>query len=183
MTDAYYAFYGRIMLAAVSFILLISAGIYATTRRPDLVRQYCGAHAIALILGALTDVALIKYILRHAGGLPPAFMSAVLLAPTVFFVSFSIYICHRHTVLRAVDVLIPITPFVAWGFLVLFGWQGDIGDYDILGAWFVMAGCGGVDLAAAFGLAPFSKRPFTVKLAGYFLMIAAVYVILPIATR
>lgn len=183
MSAAYYAFYVRIIIAAASFILLISAGIYATTRRLDLVRQYCGAHIVALILGTLTDMALIQYVLRHGGGFAPAYMNAIFLAPIVFFVGFSIYICHRGKVMRAIDVLTPLAPIVAWGFLILFGWQGDVGDYDVLGAWFVTAGCGGVDLAATFGPASFTKRPYSVKLAGYFLMLAAVYVILPAATR
>lgn len=182
MSDAYYWFYARIIAAAVTFVLLISFGIHATTRRWDLVRQYCGAHVLALILGTLTDIALIKYVLRHGGGLPPAYMNAIFLAPITFFVGFSIYLC-RPPVMHAHDVLIPVAPIVAWGLLVLFGWQGDVGDYDVLGAWFVAAGCGGVDLAATFGPPRLSRRPLATRAAGYFLMLAAVYIVLPAATR
>lgn len=182
MSAAYYWFYARIIAAALAFVLMISGGIHAATRRWDLVRSYCAAHAVALVLGAITDVALVKYVLRHGGGLPPAYMNAIFLAPIVFFVGFSIYLC-RPAVMRAHDVLVPVAPIAAWGLLVLFGWQGDIGDYDVLGAWFVAAGCGGVDLAAAFGPPPLSKRPFATRAAGYAFMLAAVYVVLPAATR
>jgi hypothetical protein len=181
MSAGFYAFYIRMIFAAVSFILLVSAGIYATTRRSGLVLQYCAAHVAALVLGTLTDVALVKYALPR-GGIPPAYMNAIFLAPIVFFVSFSIYMCHRDTVMHLLDVLLPIAPIVVWGCLVVFGWQRGMGDYDVLGAWFVAAGCGGVDLAAHFGPPSFAKRPMTVKLAGYVLMLASVYLILPRAT-
>lgn len=182
MSDAYYWFYLRIIAAAAAFIFMISWGIYAATRRTDLVRKYCGAHLIALILGTITDVALVKYVLSHGGGFAPAYMNAIFLAPIVFFVGFSVYIC-RGDVLHAHDVLIPVAPIVAWGFLILFGWQGDVGDYDVLGAWFVTAGCGGVDIAAAFGAPALTRRPYSVKAVGYLIMLAAVYVVLPAATR
>lgn len=182
MSEAYYWFYARIIVAAVAFVLLISAGIRVTTRRWDLVRRYCGAHVLALILGTITDFALVKYVLRHGGGLPPAYMNAIFLAPIAFFVGFSIYLC-RPEVMHAHDVLVPMSPILAWGLLVLFGWQGDIGDYDVLGAWFVAAGCGGVDLAATFGPPRLSARPWATRAAGYALMLAAVYVVLPAATR
>lgn len=181
MSADFYAFYGRVVVAAFSFVLLISAGIYAATRRWDLVRQYFAAHAVALVLGTVVDVALVRYFMPR-GGIPPAYMNGLLLSPIAFFVGFSIYLCHRHTVLHLQDVLIPIAPIVIWGLLVVFGWQRGMGDYDVLGAWFVSAGCGGVDLAAVFGPPRLTKRPLTVKLAGYALMLAAVYLILPRAT-
>lgn len=181
MSDAFYEFYVRIVIAAASFVLLISAGIYAATRRPALVRQYFAAHLAALVLGALVDVALVKYVIPR-GGLAPAYMNAIFLAPIVFFVSFSIYLCRRGAVMHLMDVLLPIAPIVAWGCLVVFGWQRGMGDFDVLGAWFVAAGCGGVDLSAHFGAASFTRRTLAVKLAGYLLMLAAVYLILPRAT-
>lgn len=181
MNDVFYAFYVRIVIAAASFVLLISAAIYAATRRSALVRQYFAAHVAALVLGALVDVALVKYVIPR-GGLAPAYMNAIFLAPIVFFISFSIYMCHRGTVMRLMDVLLPISPIVVWGLLVVFGWQTGMGDFDVLGAWFVAAGCGGVDLAAHFGPPAFARRPFAVKLAGYALMLSAVYLILPRAT-
>lgn len=182
MSDAFYWLYVRIIVAAVAFVLLISAGIYGITRRTDLVRQYFLAHAVALTLGALVDVALVKWVIPR-GGLAPAYMNAIFLAPIVFFVSFSIYLCHRGTVMHLADVLLPIGPIVAWGCLVVFGWQRGMGDYDVLGAWFVSAGCGGVDLSAAFGPESFTRRPLAVKLSGYFLMLMAVYLVLPWATN
>ncbi len=182
MSDAFYAFYLRVVLAAASFVLLVSAGIYAATRRGALVRQYCTAHIIALVLGAMVDVALVKIIMPRGLSIPPAYLNAIFLTPIAFFVSFSIYVCHRDTILRLEDVLLPMAPIVAWGCLVVFGWQKGMGDFDVLGAWFVAAGCGGVDLAAAYGPPSFTKRSRTVKLAGYVLMLAAVYLILPRAT-
>ncbi len=181
MSDSLYSFYLRIVVAAATYVLLISAGIYATTRRPSLVRQYLTVHLVALVLGTLTDVALVKIILPSGVSIPPAYMNGIFLAPIVFFIGFSIYITHRGA-LTAWDILIPIAPIVAWGFLVVFGWQGGMGDYDVLGGWFVAAGCGGVDLAAAYGPPSFTKRPLSVKFAGYLFLLAAVYLILPRAT-
>ena len=178
MSNDFYALYVRIVLSAITFVLLVSAGIFAATRRWDLVRQYFVAHAVALTLGAGVDVALVRWIIPR-GGLPPAYMNAIFLAPIVFFVSLSIYLCHRGTVMHLMDVLLPIAPIVIWGLLVVFGWQTGMGDFDVVGAWFVAAGCGGVDLAAAFGPPAFTRRALAVRLAGYALMLATVYVILP----
>lgn len=181
MSDAFYAFYVRVVISAAAFVGLISAAIYGLTRQTKLVRQYCAAHLIALVLGAAVDVALVKYFMPR-GGLPPAYMNGIFLAPIAFFVGFSIYICHRDTVLRLPDVLIPMAPIVVWGLLVVFGWQTGMGDYDVLGAWFVSAGCGGVDLASRFGPPALTRRPGLTKSGGYALMLAAVYLLLPLAT-
>ncbi|MCM2305092.1 MAG: hypothetical protein NDJ72_10345 [Elusimicrobia bacterium] len=181
MSDAYYAFYGRMIIAAFAFIFMVSGGIYAATRRADLVRQYCVAHLVALTLGTIVDIILAMYIMPR-GGIPPAYVGGIFLAPIAFFVAFSIYICHRGTVLHAHDILIPIVPIVLWGLLVVFGGQRGMGDFDVLGAWFVSAGCGGVDIAASFGSPALTARPRRVKLAGYAFMLAAVYLILPWAT-
>lgn len=181
MSGAFYIFYLKVVISAGVFVGLISAGIYAATRQTRLVRQYCAAHLIALVLGAAVDVAIMKYFMPR-GGIPPQYMNGVLLAPIVFFIGFSIYLTHRNTVLHLADVLIPMSPVVAWGVLVVFGWQKGMGDYDVLGAWFVSAGCGGIDLAAKFGVTTLTKRPLVVKAAGYLLMLAAVYVLLPLAT-
>ena len=181
MSDVFYVFYIKVVISAAVFVGLISAAIYAFTRRTDLVRQYCAAHLIALTLGAGVDVAIVKYFMPR-GGIAPQYMNAVLLAPIVFFIAFSIYLCHRDTVLHLADVLIPMAPVVVWGLLVVFGWKKGMGDYDVLGAWFVSAGCGGIDLAARFGPPGLSARPHRTRFAGYLLMLAAVYVLLPLAT-
>lgn len=180
--DAFYAFYLRVVAAAAAYVALVSAGIWASTRRADLVRLYCGAHLAALALGALADVAIVKFALPR-GGLPPAYMNAVFLAPIVFFTAFSIRLCHRDEILRLEGVLVPMAPIVAWGLLVVFGWQRGMGDFDVLGAWFVSAGCGGIDLAAKFGPPALSARPRRAKAFGYLAVLAAVYVLLPAATR
>lgn len=181
MNDAFYAFYLRIVAAAAVYVLLVSVGIYAATRRSDLVRRYFGVHLVALVLGALTDVALVKILLPRGVSIPPVYMNGIFLAPIAFFIGFSVYLTHRAT-LTAWDILIPISPVVAWGCLVVFGWQRGMGDFDVLGAWFVAAGCGGVDLAAAYGPPSLTKRPLAFKLAGYLFLLAAVYLILPRAT-
>ena len=181
MNDTFYFFYVKIVISAAAFVGLISAGIYAATRQTRLVRQYCAAHLIALVLGAAVDVAIVTYFIPR-GGLQPQYMNAVLLAPIVFFIGFSIYLCHRDTVMHLADVLIPMAPVLAWGVLVVFGWQKGMGDYDVLGAWFVSAGCGGVDLAAKFGPRLLADRPLRTRFAGYLLMLVAVYVLLPLAT-
>ncbi|MBI5245650.1 MAG: hypothetical protein HY923_00590 [Elusimicrobia bacterium] len=181
MSDAFYVFYLKVIVCAAVFVGAVSAAIYAAARRTDLVRQYCAAHLIALVLGAAVDVAIVKYFMPR-GGIPPQYMNAVLLAPIVFFIGFSIYLCHRDTVMHLADVLIPMAPVLAWGVLVVFGWQRGMGDYDVLGAWFVSAGCGGIDLAAKFGPPGLSARPLRTRFAGYLLMLAAVYLFLPLAT-
>lgn len=181
MSDTFYVFYLKVVVCAAVYVGLIGAGIYAATRQTRLVRQYCAAHLIALVLGAAVDVAIVKFFMPR-GGISPQYMNAILLAPIVFFVAFSIYICHRDTVMHLADVLIPMAPVLAWGVLVVFGWQKGMGDYDVLGAWFVSAGCGGVDLAARFGPPVLTARPLRARFAGYLLMLAAVYLLLPLAT-
>lgn len=181
MSEVYREFYGRMIAAAFIFIFLVSAGIFAATRRRDLVKQYCVAHLVALTLGTIVDIILALYIMPR-GGIPPAYVGGIFLAPIAFFVAFSIYICHRGALLHAADILIPLVPIVLWGVLVVFGGQRGMGDYDVLGAWFVSAGCGGIDLAAAYGSPAFSSRPRVVKAAGYALMLVGVYFILPWAT-
>lgn len=71
---------------------------------------------------------------------------------------------------------------VIWGCLVVFGWKHGMGDYDILGAWFVSAGCGGIDLVARFGAERLTRRPYLTRTLGYALVLMAVYEILPWAT-
>lgn len=181
MSDAFYVFYTKVVIAAAVFVGLVSACIYAATKQTRLVRQYCAAHLIALVLGAAVDVAIVKYFMPR-GGIPPQYMNGILLAPIAFFIGFSIYMCHRDTVLHLADVLIPMAPVIAWGLLVVFGWKTGMGDYDVLGAWFVAAGCGGIDLAATFGPEALTRRPLAVKAAGYLMMLAGVYVLLPLAT-
>ncbi len=183
MSDSFFVVYMKIIVAAVLFVLMVSAAIYATTRRAALVRQYCAAHIAALILGTLADLALIKYMVAHGGGIPLPYVNIVFLTPIIFFVGFSIYLCHRDAMLTAEDVLTPILPIVAWGLFVVFGWQRGMGDYDVIGAWFVSAGCGGVDLSAAYGPPALVKRPRVFKLVGYLVIVAAVYIILPATTR
>jgi hypothetical protein len=166
-----------IMLRAIVFIALVSVAIYRLTRDPRLVKAYCAAHVAAMLLGTSVDIAIIKYYMPR-GGLPAAYMNAIFLAPIVFFVCFSLYLCHRGKVLHLADVLMAIAPVVAWGCLVIWGWQ-NMSSYDVLGAWFVSAGCGGVDLAARYGPETLRARPWTTKTAGYLGMLFGVYLALP----
>jgi hypothetical protein len=135
----------------------------------------------AIVLGTVVDMVIVKVFMPR-GGLPVAYMNAIFLAPIVFFICFSLYICHRDTVLHLGDVLLTIAPIVAWGCLVVFGWQGSnaLAAYDILGAWFVSAACGGVDLIARFGPEAARKKPVLLKAFGYAVTLLAVYVGLPL---
>ena len=90
MSSIYYGFYVR----------MVSAGIYAATRRRGLVLQYFAAHGGALLLGTLVDVALVLCVIPRTG-VSPAYMNTIFMAPIAFFVVFSIYICHRGTVMHA----------------------------------------------------------------------------------
>jgi hypothetical protein len=170
--------FGWTIIRAVGFIAAVSAAVWGLTRDARLVRAYCAAHLLAILLGTTVDLAIVK-LLMPRGEIPAAYMNAVFLAPIVFFIAFSLYICHRDVPLTLADVLLAIAPVVAWGLLVVFGWQ-EMAAYDILGAWFVSAACGGVDLSARFGPPALTRRPLLTKTLGYAASLLAVYLALPL---
>lgn len=172
-----WAVFGWTVVRAVLFIALVSAAIHRLTGDVKLVKAYCLAHTVAISLGALAD-AVIVLVFYPKGGLSAGTMNVIFLAPIAFFMGFSLYLCHRDTVLRLGDVLLTLAPILAWGCLVVWGWQ-NVGDYDVLGAWFVSAACGGVDLIARFGPEPVRRRQLAAKVAGYAAAVLAVYLVLP----
>jgi hypothetical protein len=176
--DGILAVFGWTIARAVLVIALISWAIWKLTGDAKLVRAYCAAHMLAIVLGTTVDLVIVTFVLPR-GGISPAYMSALFLAPIVFFICFSLYLCHRGVTLTAADVLLTISPVVAWGLMVVFGWQ-EMAAYDILGAWFVSAACGGVDLAARFGSPRLRRRPYVTKVLGYAGCLLAVYLLLPL---
>ena len=89
-----------------------------------------------------------------------------------------LWICHWKRPVTIRDVFMPFLPIVAWGCLVIWGWQ-DMDDTHVMGAWFVSAGSGAADLVSLYGPEWAVKRWLLTRFAGYLIILTLVYLILP----
>lgn len=172
-------YYGGFLLRAVVFIASISGLLWGLTRNRKIVLAYCGAHLGAIMAGGLVDAVIIK-VLAPRGPIPLFYMEMLFFLPVVLFTSISLWIAHWEAVLHLGGALMAMLPFVAWGCLVVWGPQ-DMSEYDVLGAWFVSAGCGGVDLAAHYGGPALRSRPWRTKTLGHAAVVLGLYLLLPLS--
>lgn len=166
--------FGPTLAKAAAWIGLLTAGLYAATLDRRLAKSYCAAHAAAIGLGVLIDLAIARLVLAGRA-IPMAYLQAYLLAPIVFFTAFSLRLSRRGLEVRAWHVLGSVLPIVVWGLLVVFGPQ-DMGEVDVIGAWFVSAGCGALDLVARYGPARLTRWA---QPAGYPAVVLLLYLVLP----
>jgi hypothetical protein len=160
---------------AFLFIALVSALLYGATRKPKVVASYCLAHVVALLAGAAFDLTIYKFVLH--GVATVTFLEWIYAAPIFLFAGISLYLCRFEGALHLPEVLLPLAAVVAWALAIVKGPPVREG-IDVIGAWFVAAGTGGVDLATLHGPPWARERKHLVRAAAYALVVAFVYVFL-----
>jgi hypothetical protein len=169
-------FYVWLLIRAAIYIAAIAALLARLTRNRGIVLAYCGAHVAALASGAIIDVAVWKFLLHSQATV--GFLEGIYAAPIFIFTGISLWICHRETALALIDVLLPVGAIVLWGCAVIWGGR-NLEGYDVLGAWFVSAGVGAVDIVSLYGPAWATRRKYATRVLGDVATVALVYLLLP----
>ncbi len=161
---------------AFIWIALSALALWRATRNAKVARGFVLAHLAALAVGAAFDA----YLLLRA---PHSWMRIEVLqwvftAPIAVFTVISLWIGSWEVSVEPPDVFMTLIPIVAWGLLVIYGWQ-KMWDYHVLGAWFTSAACGAVDLWTRFGPEQVKRRSYAARLAGYAVVVMTVYLVLP----
>jgi hypothetical protein len=164
--------YGR----ALIWIALVSAALYRSTRNARVSRAFVAAHLAALGFGVLTDAFMLNF--APKSWLQIDVLQWVFTAPIAIFTVISLWIGNREKEIVVPDVFMTLAPVVAWALLVIYGWQRMF-DCHVLGAWFVSAACGAVDLYARVGPEWARRRSWSTRVAGYAAVLALVYLVLP----
>jgi hypothetical protein len=166
-----------IYFRAFVWIALAAFAIHRSTGQAKVARAYVLAHAAALGFGALADFLLIN--VAPKSWLVIDVMQWVFVAPIVIFTVISLWIGSWAAPSHASDAFMTLVPIVAWGLLVIYGWQ-KMADCHVLGAWFVSAASGAVDLWTRFGPERVRRRSYLARLAGYAAVVMTVYLLLPL---
>jgi hypothetical protein len=173
-TARYFAwnyFRAFVWVAGVAFAL------YRSTRNARIARAFIAAHFVALGLGAATDFFMVD--VAPKSWLVIGVMQWVFTAPIAVFTVISLWIGNRESPVTVPDVFMTLTPIVLWALLVIHGWQ-TMWDCHVLGAWFVSAASGGVDLYARCGPPRVRSRSWLARALGYVVVVLAVYLLLPL---
>ena len=147
------------------------------TRNPRIARAFIGAHLVALGAGAATDFFLVVYAPKSWQSMDV--LEWVFTAPIAIFTIISLWIGNREKPIAVPDVFMTLTPILMWALLVIYGWQKHMWTCHVLGAWFVSAASGGVDLYARAGPPWAARRSYLTRLAGYVLVVVTVYLVVP----
>ncbi len=169
-------FFGWQYLRAVVWVLLSSATLYGGTKNSRVTKSFLLAHAAALGFGALTDAFMVN--LAPKSWLVIDVLQWVFVMPLVIFTVASLWIGHRENEIVVADCFMTLVPIVAWALMVVYGWQ-MMWFCHVLGAWFVSAACGAVDLYARVGPPWARRRSYLTRLAGYAVVVMTVYLLLP----
>ena len=169
---AFFWQYGR----AFVWIAVVAVALHLSTRNAKVSRAFVAAHLAALGFGILTDVFMLNFA-------PKAWLNIdvlqwVFTAPIAIFTVISLWIGNWEKPIVIPDVFMTLAPIVMWALMVLYGWQ-RMWDCHVLGAWFVSAASGGVDLYARYGPSGVRRRGYSVRFIGYVLVVMTVYLILP----
>lgn len=162
---------------AFTWVVLASLALRRTVGDPKVSRAYFGAHMAALGFGAAVDAFMVT--LAPKAWLSLDVLQWVFFAPIVVFTVISLWIASWKAPVHASDAFMTMVPVAAWGLLVVFGWQKGMWRCHVLGAWFVSAACGAVDLRRRFGPPAPKLRARAERLAAYAAVIMAVYLLLP----
>jgi hypothetical protein len=158
------------------WVALVSFALYRATGLRRVARDFIAAHIAALGAGAGVDFLMIN--VAPKSWLDISVMQWVFTAPIVIFTIISLWIGNRERPIEVPDVFMTLTPIVMWGLMVIYGWQ-VMWYCHVLGAWFVSAASGSVDLYARCGAPWARKRSYLTRFAGYAAVVMAVYLILP----
>lgn len=169
-------FYGR----AFVWIAFISFALYRATRNAKVSRTFFFGSLAALGLGGATDFFMVN--LAPKSWLVIDVLQWVFIAPVVTLTVVSLWIGNREVPVTVPDVFMTLTPLVMWALMVVYGWQ-SMWYCHVLGAWLVAAASGGVDLYARCGAPWARRRSWLTRSAGYVLVVAAVYLLLPLTEQ
>jgi hypothetical protein len=162
---------------ALVWVAGVAFALYRSTGNARISRAFIAAHLVALGAGAAGDF----YLVNDAPKtwLVIGVMQWVFTAPIAVFTAISLWIGNRETPVTVPDVFMTLTPIVVWALLVIHGWQ-IVWDCHVLGAWFVSAASGGVDLYARCGPPWARRRSWLTRCAGYAVVVMTVYLLLPL---
>ena len=169
-------YFGWMYLRALIWVATVSFALDRGTRNRKVSRAFVGAHLVALGFGAATDFFMVNF--APKSWLQIDVMQWVFVAPIVIFTVISLWIGNREAPITVPDVFMTLTPVVMWALMVIYGWQ-VMWWCHVLGAWFVSAAGGAVDLTARCGPPWARRRSLLTRLAGYVLVVMTVYLILP----
>lgn len=161
---------------AFVWIAASAAALLRATRNRSVARGYILAHVAALAFGALIDGFLFG--LAPRTWLRIEVMQWVFTAPIAVFTVISLWIGSWEVSVEPPDVFMALAPIVAWALLVIYGWQ-SMWDIHVLGAWFVSAASGAVDLWTRFGPPWARRRSYLLRFAGYAVVVMTVYLLIP----
>ena len=162
---------------ALSWVILVALALRRASGNRKVARAFFLAHLAALGFGLAVDVFMVNW--APKAWLDIEFLQWVFVAPIAIFTVISLWICSWEAPVYAADAFMAMVPIVAWGLLVTHGWQPGIWHCHVLGAWFVSAASGGVDLYVRYGPPRVRRRRYEARLAGYAGVVLAVYLLLP----
>ncbi|MFI5345036.1 MAG: hypothetical protein ACHQ51_01560 [Elusimicrobiota bacterium] len=164
-------------LRALVWVIIVSWILRRAAGNAKVGRAFFLAHLAALAFGVATDAFMVNW--APKSWLDIEVLQWVFVAPIVIFTVISLWIGNWERPVKIPDVLMTLVPIAAWGLLVIYGWQSRMWTCHVLGAWFVSAAAGGLDLYTLYGPEPVRRRRIAARLAGYALIVLTVYLILP----
>lgn len=170
-------YFGWIYFRAFVWVLLVTWGLRRSTGNKKVAKAFFLAHLAALAFGAATDAFMVTY--APKSWLHIEVLQWVFVTPIVIFTVISLWIAGWEAPVHAPDAFMTLVPITAWGLLVIYGWQ-KMWYCHVLGAWFVSAASGAVDLFARCGPPGARRRSYRTRLAGYAAVVATVYLLLPL---
>lgn len=155
---------------------MLALALRGATGKTPVARGFALAHLAALFFGILVDTYMINWAPR--AWLRIEVLQWVFTAPIVIFTIISLWIGSWEVSVEPPDVFMTLVPIVAWALMVIYGWQ-SMWDYNVLGAWFVSAAAGAVDLWTRFGPPWARRRNYVCRFVGYAVVVMTVYLLLP----
>jgi hypothetical protein len=168
-------YYAWMTARAALWIALVSFLLWRATGDRFVTRAYALAHLAALAAGAIADFRLWELVTGRSGSVGAR--QAFFLAPIAVFTVIALVLENRRRPLKVWDPFLALVPVVVLAGLSLKGWHADFPD--ILGAWFVSAASGGIDLGLAYGPERPARVRAAVRLAAWIALPLIVYAALP----
>ena len=169
-------YFAWMYVRAFCWIASVAFALHRSTRNARVSGAFVAAHLIALAFGAATDFFLVNY--APKSWLTIDVLQWVFTAPIAIFTVISLWIGNRERPVEVPDVFMTLAPVVMWALLVVYGWR-SLWDCHVLGAWFVSAASGAVDLYARCGPPRVRRRSYSARAAGYVAVVLTVYLLLP----
>lgn len=170
-------YFGWQYFRALLWVFAVAFALRRATGNAKVFKAFVLAHLAALGFGILVDGYMVTW--APKSWLTLDVLQWIFVAPLAIFTVISLWIGSWEKPVYAADAFMTLVPITAWGLLVVFGWQAGMWHCHVLGAWFVAAACGGVDLYARYGPRRAKDRPYLTRLAGYAGVVAFVYLLLP----